>query len=73
MILLGDSAGLASTLTGEGIPYAMEGGIIGANSAIQYFEDQIPLVESYSNDIQPISTEINKYAIILQNKLFGKV
>ncbi|MCK4901781.1 MAG: geranylgeranyl reductase family protein [Thermoplasmatales archaeon] len=71
VILLGDAAGLASPLTGEGIPYALESGIIGANSVIRYFEDQIPIVDSYTDGITPISTEINKYAMILQNKLFG--
>jgi len=71
ILLLGDAAGLASPLTGEGIPYALESGIIAANSVLKYFEDQIPIVESYTNDMIPISTEINNYAMILQNKLFG--
>lgn len=71
VLLLGDAAGLASPLTGEGIPYALESGIIAANSVIKYFEDQVPIVESYTNDIMPVSTEINKYAMVLQNKLFG--
>ena len=38
---------------------------------INYYEDQVPIVESYTKDITPISTEINKYAMVLQNKLFG--
>lgn len=71
IILLGDAAGLASPLTGEGIPYALESGIIASNSVSKYFEDQIPIIESYSNGITPITTELNKYAMILQNKLFG--
>jgi len=71
VILLGDAAGLVSPLTGEGIPYALESGIIAANSVSKYFEDQIPIVDSYTNDITPIATELNKYAMILQNKLFG--
>lgn len=71
ILLLGDAAGLVSPLTGEGIPYALESGIISANSVLKYFEDQIPIVESYTNDILPISTEINDYGMILQNKLFG--
>jgi len=70
-LLLGDAAGLASPLTGEGVPYALESGIIAANSVLKYFENQVPIVESFTNDIIPISNEINKYAMILQNKLFG--
>lgn len=71
VLLLGDAAGLASPLTGEGIPYALESGMIAANSVLKYFEDQIPVVESYTNYLIPISNEINNYGMILQNKLFG--
>ena len=47
-ILLGDAAGLSSPLDGEGIPYALESGIIGAECAMRYFDEQIPLIELYS-------------------------
>jgi len=70
-ILLGDAAGLASPLTGEGIPYALESGIIAANCATKFFEEQIPLVKSYTKAIEPLSREINDYALTLQNRMFG--
>ena len=71
MLLLGDAAGLVSPLTGEGIPYAMQSGIKGADCAIKYFEDQTSLIESYTRAIDPITEEINNYGLTLQNKLFG--
>lgn len=65
IILLGDAAGLASPLTGEGIPYALGSGIIAADCATKFFEEQLPLVESYTKAIKPLSREINDYALTL--------
>lgn len=71
IILLGDAAGLSSPLDGEGISYALESGIIGAECAIKHFEEQIPLAELYNEAIEPLKKEINDYALTLQNKLYG--
>ena len=71
ILLVGDAAGLASPLTGEGIPYALESGIIAAESVTDFFEKHIPLVENYTDNINYIIKEINQYAMILQHRLFG--
>jgi len=70
-LLLGDAAGLCSPLTGEGIPYALESGIIAAGCVSNYLENRVPLVESYSDLICPIAKEINIDALTLQHRLFG--
>ena len=71
ILLLGDAAGFASPLSGEGIPYALESGIIAADCVTQFFENQTPLLDNYTRNIFPLAKEINEYALTLQNKLFG--
>ena len=71
IILLGDAAGLGSPLDGEGIPYALESGIIAADSVIQHFNTNESLTNLYTDGIQAIKTEINQYAFTLQQKIFG--
>lgn len=70
-LLLGDAAGLASPMDGEGIPYALESGIIAAESAIDYFENKNLVEKSYIDAMLPIKKEINDYALTLQHRLFG--
>jgi len=70
-LLLGDAAGLCSPLDGEGIPYALESGIVAADCVNDYFENQTPLLKSYSDMIEPLANEINIHALTLQHKLFG--
>jgi len=71
IILLGDAAGLVSPMSGEGIPYAIDSGILAAESAIEFLENQTHLVESYTKKISYLSDEINNYGISLQKRLFG--
>jgi geranylgeranyl reductase family protein len=71
VLLLGDAAGLGSPLDGEGIPYALESGIVAADSVIQHFDTNENLTEMYTDRIQPMKSEINEYAFALQQKIFG--
>lgn len=71
IILLGDAAGLVSPMSGEGIPYALDSGIIAADCATKFFEQQIPLEESYTQDIAHLTREINDYALTLQKRIYG--
>ncbi len=70
VILLGDAAGLVSPLSGEGISYALESGIYAAESAIDFFEHNTPLLESYSRKLNSIKNEINIYGLQLQKKMY---
>ena len=70
-ILLGDAAGMVSPMSGEGIPYALDSGVIAAECAISFFENQTNLVDKYSKSVFPIAREINEYAIALQKRLYG--
>lgn len=70
-ILLGDAAGLVSPLSGEGIAYALESGIIAANCSINFFEKKTSLVENYTKSISHLAKEINDYALTLQKKVYG--
>ena len=71
VILLGDAAGLVSCFSGEGIPYALESGIIAADCTVNFFEKKEPLADSYHNSIQHLAKEINDYSLTLQKRLFG--
>jgi len=71
VILLGDAAGLVSPMSGEGIPYALDSGILSAECAKKYFEINEPLVDNYSDSISHLTKEISEYAISLQKKLYG--
>jgi len=71
VILLGDAAGLVSPVSGEGIPYALESGIIAAECAFEFFEKQVSLVKSYYEKIKSFSVDINQYGITLQNRVYG--
>lgn len=71
VILLGDAAGLVSPLSGEGIAYALESGIIAADCSIKFFKEKSPLVETYTIKIEHLKKEINHFALKLQKKVYG--
>jgi geranylgeranyl reductase family protein len=71
IILLGDAAGLVSPMDGEGIPYALESGIIASDCAKRYFENNDNLADTYRKEIEPITIELNNHALALQNKIYG--
>lgn len=71
VILIGDAAGLVSPLSGEGVPYALESGITVANCIKDHFNDDNFALQNYEERLSHLKTELNKHAIVLQNKLYG--
>jgi len=71
VILLGDAAGLVSPMSGEGIPYALDSGIIAADCTKKYFENKVSLLENYTLSISHLTKEVSNYALNIQKKLYG--
>jgi geranylgeranyl reductase family protein len=59
-MLIGDAAGLVSSLSGEGISYAIESGILSANVAIETVREKSP-------------SHIAKYEEVLKQELLGEL
>ncbi|MGD9346312.1 MAG: NAD(P)/FAD-dependent oxidoreductase, partial [Candidatus Aminicenantes bacterium] len=73
-VLVGDAAGFADSLTGEGIYYAHKSAECAANAIFDYFESggKSELLESYKSYLTPIFREL-KISLRLRNLVYSNL
>jgi len=74
VLLVGDAAGFADSLTGEGIYYAHKSAECAANAIFDYFESggKSELLESYKSYLTPIFREL-KISLRLRNLVYSNL
>ena len=70
VMLVGDAAGFVG-LAGEGIPYAIESGLLSAEAVKTFYEDRGSLLEIYNDRNKDLLREINYYTNRLNTFLFN--
>ena len=74
MILVGDAAGLVEPITGEGIAYALESGLVAAKAITQTLSLGSPAMAGrlYSSLLRPAVLKHLKHALHVRWLLFSK-
>lgn len=70
VLLVGDSAGFVSPVTGEGIYYAIKGGQLAAEAIHQHLKNGIPLMSYQENWKKDFGNDLNKHGYFLREAVY---
>lgn len=70
VLLVGDSAGFVSPLTGEGLYYAIKGGQLAAEAIFQNKKDGTPLISYEKNWRKAFGKNLNRYGYLLREAVY---
>lgn len=70
VLLVGDSAGFVSPLTGEGLYYAIKGGQLAAEAIFQNKEEGLPLSSYQENWQKAFGKNLNRYGYLLREAVY---
>jgi geranylgeranyl reductase family protein len=69
-LLVGDSAGFVSPLTGEGLYYAVRSGQLAAEAIRQNITNGVPLTSYQENWTRDFGVQLNKYAYLMRQMVY---
>ena len=70
VLLVGDSAGFVSPVSGEGIYYAIKGGQLAAEAIHRNLKNNTPLISYQKNWKKAFGNDLNKYAFYMREKFY---
>jgi len=70
VLLVGDSAGFVSPVTGEGLYYSLKGGQLAAEAIAANIKNQTPLTVYQENCLKDFGNDINKHGYFLRERLY---
>lgn len=70
VLLVGDSAGFVSPVSGEGIYYAIKGGQLAAEAIHRNLKHSTPLISYQKNWKKAFGNDLNKYAFYMRERFY---
>ena len=70
VLLVGDSAGFVSPVSGEGIYYAIKGGQLAAEAINRNLKNSTPLISYQKNWKKAFGNDLNKYAFYMRERFY---
>ena len=70
LLLVGDSAGFVSPVTGEGLYYSIKGGQLAAEAIVENLNNGTPLEAYHKNCMKTFGNDLNRYGYFLRERLY---